>query len=269
MPESVNPGRRAIELCGAALAGVAVGLIAGWLAFGRKPRGELLGRRPETGQLSESVRALSEAVSRLAAAQSQGSGAGVKEPPKVRPAPPRIAPGVKFRDTFETGTHGWFVARFAPEIIGELARTEEEGRAKTGRGALALRYVLEPGKVPLVARMARGINRLSLWIRTLNRPAEIIIGVQERDESDYQTMVHIEPGEGWKHLDLDLGLFVLGDDSKDENDGLDFHEIRSVSVIDAAGFMGGRGENVLLIDEVVGEYRAGEPPPPAEKGERF
>ncbi len=176
---------------------------------------------------------------------------------------------MKFHDTFETGTDGWFVARFAPAIIGEVARTEEEGMAKEGAGALALSYTLEPGKIPLTVRMSPPINRLSLWISTLNRPADVVVGVQERDRSDYNTMLHIEPGEGWRHLDFDLAQFVLSDDSKDENDRLDFHQIRSVAVVDIAGFMGGEGENVLLIDEVKGEYRAEGPPAPAAEAERF
>ena len=278
MSETITPRRRAVELPVAALAGAAAGLLAGWLVFGRapaEPPGSGVHARPvltqpvdpraEIARLSESVEALSESVRRLAAAEVERLKAPAPAPVDEGPPPPRIAPGVKFHDTFETGTDGWFVARFAPMIIGELTRTEEEGYAKEGEGALALSYTIEPGKIPFAVRMATGINRLSLWIRAVDRPADVLVGAQERDESSYQHMLHLEPAEGWKRLDLDLAQFVLGDDSTDENGRLDFHEIRSVSVVDASGFLGGEGDNVLLIDDVTGEYREAEP---AEEGER-
>jgi hypothetical protein len=69
--------------------------------------------RSEVQRLSERVRALREKGS--AAAPSRRAAA-------------RIAPGVKFRDTFEQGTDGWFIVRFAPEIIGKIARTTQKDR---------------------------------------------------------------------------------------------------------------------------------------------
>lgn len=294
MPEDDIRRGRALGISAAALAGAAAGFVVGWLVFGSgPPDGTAINRaitvasptappsepvdlRAEIGRLSEGLESLSQSVERLAASQSELVAAGrqavaerLRTPSRPEPAPPRIAAGVKFHDTFETGTEGWFVARFVPAIIGQVARTQEEGMAKEGRGALALSYRLEPGKIPLIVRMSPPINRLSLWIRTLNQPADVVVGIQERDESDYNTMLHIEPDEEWKYLDFDLAHFTLSDDSEDENGRLDFHQIRSVAVIDAAGFLGGEGENVLLIDEVKGEYRAGGPPAPAAEAERF
>ncbi len=300
MSEPIPPGRRALELGAAALVGLGVGLAAGLAAgvmIGRlmsggepaapakpvadapDPPGRVTvmkepdaTRRIEITQLSKDLAELSEAVRRLATVTAERRRAGGQAPPKAGPPPPVIEPGVKFHDTFETGTDGWLVLKFVPLIIGEVARTEEEGRAREGKGALALSYDLEPGKIPLVVRMspsARGINRLSLWIRTVHRPAEVVIGVQERDDSSYDTMVHLEPADGWKKLEYDLAQLTLSDDSKDENDRLDFHEIQSVAVADAAGFLGGKGENVLLIDEVIGEHRAGKSKPPAKEKNQF
>ncbi len=294
MPEDDIRRGRVVWVPVAALAGAAAGFVVGWLVFGRGPPSgpginramtvayptaapaEPVDLRAEIGRLSEGLESLSESVERLAASQSELAAAGkqaaaerLRTPSRSGPAPPRIAPGVKFHDTFETGTDGWFVARFAPMIIGEVARTEEEGMAKEGVGALALSYTLEAGKIPLALRMSGPMNRLSLWIRTLNRPADVVVGVQERDRSDYNTMLHIDPDEGWRHLDFDLAHFTLSDDSRDENDRLDFHQISSVGVVDIGGFMGGEGENVLLIDEVKGEYRAEGPPAPVAEAERF
>ncbi len=286
MSESTPPGRRSLALGAAALIGLAVGLgvgLAAGVAIGRlvfggepaapaKPVTDVPDPRIEITQLSKDLAELSEAVRRLAAVTAERPRAGETATRKAKPPPPVIAPGVKFHDTFETGTDGWLVIKFAPLIIGEVARTEEEGRVREGKGALALSYELEPGKVPLMVRMspsARGINRLSLWIKTVHRPAEVVIGVNERDDSRYDTMVHLEPADGWKKLEYDLAHFTLSDDSRDENDRLDFHEIQSVAVADAAGFLGGKGENVLLIDEVVGEHRAGKPKPPAKEKNQF
>jgi hypothetical protein len=286
VPESIRPGRRALELGAAALVGLGVGLAAG-LAAGVMIGRLMSGGEPaapaqpvagapdvnaEIAQLSKNVTELSDAVRRLAASTAQRPRAGDPGARKAERPPPVIEPGVKFHDTFETGTDGWVVLKFAPLIIGEVARTEEEGRVREGKGALALSYDIEPGKVPLAVRMgpsARGINRLSLWMRTVHRPAEVVIGVQERDDSSYDTMVHLEPADGWKKLEYDLAQLTLADDSTDENGRLDFHEIQSVAVADAAGFLGGKGENVLLVDEVVGEHRAAKPGPPAKAKDQF
>jgi len=300
MSESIPPDRRTLALGAAALVGLGVGLAAGLAAgvmIGRlmsdsgteapaepvadapDPPGRVAlmkepdaTRRIEIKQLSKDLAELSEAVRRLAAVTDERPRAGGPAAAKAKPPPPVIEPGVKFHDTFETGTDGWVVLKFVPLIVGEVARIEEEGRVHKGKGSLALSYDLEPGKIPLVVRMspsARGINRLSLWIRTVHRPAEVVIGVQERDDSSYDTMVHLEPADGWKKFEYDLAHLTLSDDSKDENDRLDFHEIQSVAVADAAGFLGGKGENVLLIDEVIGEHRARKPKPPAKEKNQF
>ena len=263
--------------------GLLLGVLVGWLAFGRaspspppatRPQApaERVDHREGIARLSGRVAELTRAVESLAeesrrheaaaAARAQSRSA----PPRPAAPRPRIEPGVRFHCTFETGTDGWFVARFVPAITGEVARTEKEGEAKVGRGALALSYDREPGRIPLVVRTSTSINRLSLWIRTVNLPADVVIGVGERDDSNYQTAVHIEPDEGWRRFEFDLAAFTLADDSEDENGVLDYHEIRSVAVLEVAGFMGGEGENVLLIDEVIGEYRAGGAAGPAEAG---
>jgi hypothetical protein len=278
-----EPGRRGLRVAGlaaAACGGVAAGFLAASLLGGGEPDrapagdGDAAGRDELVRRLDDLSRRVEELSRLLAAAgEHRTADAGSGGPASSTASrPPPIKPGVKFRDTFETGTDGWFVARFAPEIIGELARTDEEGRARVGRGALALSYDLRPGSVPLAVRMVPGrgdIDAFSVWIRTERRPAEVIVGVQERDDSSYQTMLHLEPADGWKHFEFDLAGFFLADDSEDENGRLDFHEIRSVSIADAAGFMGGKGENALLIDEAVGEYRRRPTEGrPAEDGQR-
>ena len=169
-----------------------------------------------------------------------------------------IRPGVKIHDKFETNTGIWQIFRITEQVVGTVSHVTDQGRAKVGRGALALKYVLAENTFPLLVRMASRINRLSLWIRTLNQPAEVYIGAHERDDSNYGTLIHIEPGEGWKHLELDLSEFVLDEDSIDENGRLDFDQIDGISIVDVGGFMGTRGENTLLVDEVIGEYRPGE-----------
>lgn len=184
-------------------------------------------------------------------------------PARRKPAP--IAPGVKFHDTFEENTNGWFVMRFAPQITGQVTRTDAEGQVKEGKGALALSYTIAPEKLPIAVRMARNINSLSLWVRAFRRPVELYVGASEKDDSSYGKLTHLDPKQGWQQLTFDFDTFTLGDDSEDENDVLDIDQIRSISVCDLAAFMGGSGANVLLIDEVVGEYRK---PQPAEGGKK-
>ena len=184
------------------------------------------------------------------------------EPAGAAAAGPAIAPGVKFRDTFERGTSGWLVARFSPAIVGGLKTVRKTGDPRGGR-ALALSYTLEAGKMPVATRTARDINRLTLSIRAMMRPADVIVVVNEEDGSSYNSAHHLEPRDGRKQLDLDLALFKLGGDSTDENGALDFDQIRNVAILDAGGVLGRRGDNVILIDDVVGEYRARVKPPPS------
>jgi len=193
--------------------------------------------------------ALAESVGRLAEAAEKTRATATR---RYRAAP--ITPGVKFRDKFEKDTCGWYVVRFTPMIIGKVARTTEEGAAKEGLGALSFGYDLKPNTLPLTVRNSPPVNRLSFWVRATQRQANVYVGAHERDGSDYGTMLSLEPGDGWKHVAVDMSTFVLGDDSQDENGRLDFDQITNVAIADVSAFMGGSGPNVLLIDEVVGEY---------------
>jgi hypothetical protein len=267
---------RAIAIGAAAAAGAVAGFLAGWLAFGRAA--PEVATRADVEGLAGSVERLGAAVERLAEAQREAAAreasrpapsSAVPERRGAKPPPQPIEPGVKFHSTFEKGTDGWFVMRFTPEIAGKVSHTTEEGHAKEGTGALALRYTTEPGKVPLVMRPTTNVNRLSFWVRTLERPAELVVAAGEKDDSSYQTMLHLEPAEGWKRFEYDLGGFVLSADSADENDRLDFGEIGSVAFLEVSGFTGGEGTNTLLFDEVVGEYREGGAPAEGEEGQRF
>jgi hypothetical protein len=268
--------RRAIGLAAAAAAGALAGLFTGWLAFGRAA--SEVATRADVEGLAESVERLRTAVERLAEAKRQAAAREAQSRPPgatapgrrdAKPPPPPIEPGVKFHSTFEKGTDGWFVMRFMPEIMGKVSHTNEEGHAKEGTGALALRYTTEPEKFALVMRPTTNINRLSFWVRTLERPAELVVAEGERDESNYQTMLHLEPAEGWKRFEYDLGAFGLSADSADENDRLDFGETGSVAFLEVSGFMGATGTNTLLFDEVVGEYREGGAPAEGEGGQQF
>lgn len=167
------------------------------------------------------------------------------------------APGVLFHDTFEESIEGWFAPRFGRMEPGEISHTTEEGAAKRGKGALAFKYELGRRNLPLLVRWGaemRGLNRLTLWARTMSTPAELAIGVQERDESRYNTVVRLEPGEGWRRLECDVEKFEPDGYSMDENGRLDPEQIDSVYLLDTAGFRGQTGRNTLLIDEVRGEY---------------
>ncbi|MHC4251765.1 MAG: hypothetical protein ACYS9X_21810, partial [Planctomycetota bacterium] len=171
----------------------------------------------------------------------------------------KIAPGVKFRHGFETGTEGWSVLRFAPNVTGDVRRVTKMGMSRAGRGALALSYKLEFGKMPVAACNVKDVNHMSLWMRAMDRPAQLVFAANEKDGSSYNTMVRVEPREGWRRLDFDLDTFKLANDSTDENAVLDFDQIDVFAFVDVGAFLGGDGDNVILIDEVVGEFRAAAP----------
>ena len=105
-------------------------------------------------------------------------------------------------------------------------------------------------------RPASNINRLSFWVRTIQKPIDFVVFAQERtDESRYQVAVHLEPADGWNQLEYDLATFKLADDTKDENDQLDFDQIQNIGIIDIGGIMLQSGDSTLLLDEVVGEFK--------------
>ena len=160
-----------------------------------------------------------------------------------------------------------FSGRFSPAIVGKVKTVRKTGDPRGGK-ALALSSTFDAGKMSVVMRNARDINRLTLSIRAMMRPADILIVVNEEDGSSYNSVHHLEPRDGWKKLDLDLALFNLGGDSWDENGTLDPHQIRNVAILDPGGVVGQRGDNVILIDDVVGEYRPSAKPPPS-RGETF
>jgi hypothetical protein len=222
-------------------------------ADAKQMRASLQGLREDAARLDRTVAELARAQATL----------------NARRAPPPIKVGVKFHDTFEEGTCGWVVFRFGPMVIGAVAQSTEEGDAKEGRGALALSYTLKANSLPIMVRSASPINRLALWARTVDRSAEVHVGVHERDNSNYGTIIHLEPAEGWRRLEIDLATMVLDDHSHDENDRLDCHQIDGVGIADVSAFMGGLGPNVLLIDEVVGEYVEAPPAAQVEEKENF
>jgi hypothetical protein len=134
-----------------------------------------------------------------------------------------------------------------------MARTPIEAG---GRG---LRFTYNRGQKDLFALYRSGLervdlskaDRLRLSLR-ISQKSVVIVGIKEKDGSEYSHTISPEMSEGWQSLDLALSDFTLGGDSKDENNGLDPAQIKEISIVDASPFAGtlGTGETTIELDAV-------------------
>lgn len=94
-------------------------------------------------------------------------------------------------------------------------------------------------------------ERLRMSLR-MSQKSLVIVGVKEKDGSEYNHTIAPDQSEGWQSLDLALSDFSLGGESKDENNALDPGQIKEISIVDASAFAGtlGNGETSIEIDAV-------------------
>lgn len=80
----------------------------------------------------------------------------------------------------------------------------------------------------------------------------LIVGLKERDGSQYNFLLPLAAGEGLVTQDLALADAKLSDDSQDENGKLDMDQVKEFTIADVAQLVGqSNGENRLWIDDIV------------------
>lgn len=103
-----------------------------------------------------------------------------------------------------------------------------------------------PGKAPLGNPAV-----LHLALRTA-RTTTLIVGLKEKDGSQYNAFVPLEASPNLQEKDLNWADFKLADDGQDENGRLDAGQIVEVTIGDVSQLLGKpTGLNTLWVDDIV------------------
>lgn len=175
----------------------------------------------------------------------------------AEPVPPRWTAtqvdgrrAVRF-DSFESSPLQWVA------LAGQGVTVDyDRDFAAEGEFSLRLQYDLPPGK--LVGLMTSptgvdlsGMKRLRLWLMS-EVATTIVLSLKERDESDYNHMLELQPSDQLQLVDIDLSKMTLGDDSADENGKLDLDQVKELTLADVSLIVGKPvSVNTLWIDDVV------------------
>ncbi|MFQ6083966.1 MAG: hypothetical protein ACE5WD_11515 [Candidatus Aminicenantia bacterium] len=136
--------------------------------------------------------------------------------------------------------------------IGSLSVTNDPENIKQGKGALEFSYELKKDK--FLAVFTKGVDlsqmkKISFWLKT-DEPSIIVIGIKERDKSEYNYLVQTGK-EKWVKVEIKPEQFNLSDDSNDENNKLDIDQLDgSLVILDADNFFREIGKQKLWIDEL-------------------
>lgn len=153
---------------------------------------------------------------------------------------------------FEESTEEWLTLPPPAGSEMSLSLTDRPTDVKVGKHALMARYSIESRKLaallhPVDGLAGRGIRvRLKTDVQTT-----LVLGLSERDGSNYAHPVRTEPGK-WMLVEAPFTSFTLSTDSKDENGALDPEQVATVIIADAGGFLPGAaagGLRTLWVDE--------------------
>ncbi len=165
-------------------------------------------------------------------------------------------------DNFETPTIRWVPLSFELAVQPKIGAFDStltiDPSAPPGGGKQSLKATY-PRQGMKVNVLLRGVERvdlkqataLNLWLKT-SRDGTFVVGVKEKDESNYRQIVELKAGDGWKEFTYALSSFMLEDNSQDENNKLDADQIKEITIADASTLLGGSavGDNDLWVDEV-------------------
>ena len=154
-------------------------------------------------------------------------------------------------DSFESTPLQWFM------LAGKSVEIDYDDEI-TAEGNFSLRiiYDLAPGKLlglmgsPASAPL-EGTTRLRVSLLSENKTT-LMIGLGEKDKSEYHVLVPLEAGQDFQALEFDFTDFELDEDGADENGKLDIDQVTEISINDVS-FMTGEpvGYNTLWIDDIL------------------
>jgi arabinogalactan endo-1,4-beta-galactosidase len=156
-------------------------------------------------------------------------------------------------ERFDTGIEGW--QGFAEE--GSLSEVSWD---PSGR----LLWSVKPAQQKTAALVHKwpdppGADGFTLSIRSLDRSAYLVLGVQENDGSAYSLALFLEPGSV-REYQVSFTGFGLQSDSEDENKRLDQDQLKLFSIVDISSFLEIPRPNRVVIDEF--SIWSGMPDPP-------
>ena len=102
------------------------------------------------------------------------------------------------------------------------------------------------GRAPI-----KGAATLRLSVLSENATT-ILIGLKEKDGSEYRAMVQLPAGDGLVETGVSIAALKPDDDDEDENGRLDLDQVTELSIVEASSMVGqGVGWNTLWIDDVL------------------
>lgn len=109
-------------------------------------------------------------------------------------------------------------------------------QAEDGARHYCIDYTLPGGTLFALLRSLRrgsltGTGSLHLSVRA-SRALSLVVSVEEKDKSRYDTLVQVEPSDDWTRLDVPYDSLTLADDSTDENSQLDPAQISLFTLAD-------------------------------------
>jgi len=157
-------------------------------------------------------------------------------------------------------------AIFALPIRGAALEKAPGAPATIGTQSLRMGYRLGGGRyVGFVAGIETadlaGMKSLSLQLKS-EAAARVVVVLEERDGSKYETALRPTGDNQWQKVDLPLELMQLSDDTTDENGQLDTDQLRVLIVVvdtfDAD--VNPQGDGAVYLDDVTAHLAAGTGP---------
>jgi len=154
-------------------------------------------------------------------------------------------------DSFESAPLQWMVMAGA----GIEVAYDDELKAE-GEFSMRVSYDLPPNKALAMLTSLGGVPRADMTGLRLSLLSEtettLLIEIEERDESKYQTMVPLPTGDEFDTVELALAEFTLSEDSEDENGQLDITQAKQILIADISVLTGAPvALNTIWLDDLV------------------
>lgn len=151
-------------------------------------------------------------------------------------------PGTVVVDTYAGPQLSWTVA-------GQASASIATGKPLEGK-SLQATYQVGPSSLMGLVRAVRpgalaGTKKISFSVAAA-KATHLVVQVEETDGGKYNSTVEVAGGNAVQSVDLPFTGFTAGDDSKDTNGTLDVPLIKSITIIDMSGVMGGPEQSNTL-----------------------